>query len=184
MRVVFPFVEKGGQKKPAFTLMEIVVVLFILVTIMGAATMYLFKADDETYLKEVSGELEAYAREAQNLAIMQNETYRLVLTENTLELFKSQANTASSPSLGVFVPEKETPLKSYRFPDDKLRWSIKRWGGSALLFPTQKAPFVWVFAPEGFVEPIQVEVSRDKAYLRQDYHPLTASVVEEELYIP
>lgn len=162
-----------------FTIIELVVSLAIVVAIMAAGAVYMTTWSEEARLKEASNEMETLAREAQMLAIMNNAAYRVVMTHNKIMLM--------SPEFIAEEPEKwaeMTPLKEYVLKDDRLNWHIIRWGTKELTTPTVKSPFIWVFPPEGFVEPIKVKFTMDKAYLQQEYHPLTASVVDEEMVIP
>lgn len=165
--------EAGG-----FTIVEMVVVLAILTMVTAASFAYLKNNDSEQYLRETATNLEAMAREAQARAIMTNTTHRIVMTGDQFRLLDADQYTKEADNWQTFVPRREFAPSS---PD--VVTSVIRWGTTKRVVPSPNMPIVWIFPPEGFVEPITIRFGQDNSYIQQTYHPLTASVADEEMEI-
>lgn len=165
--------ETGG-----FTIVEMVVVLAILIMVTAASFAYLRNNDSEQYLRETATNLEAMAREAQARAIMTNTTHRIVMTGDKFLLLDADQYTKEANNWQTLVPRREFSPAS-----PAVVTSVIRWGTTKRVIPQPNMPIVWIFPPEGFVEPITVRFGQDNSYIQQTYHPLTASVADEEMEI-
>lgn len=161
--------------------MEMVVVMVVLCMMLAASMAFLGGGDTEGKLRECADDFETMAREAQARAIMTHTTYKVALLPGKIRMFDETQRTAD---MRDFV-ENEAK-KEIEFRNEDVGYAVQRWGRTDWVEPTELRPIVWVFAPNGFVEPISVKFSLKGAkpgenYLKQTYHPLTASVIEEEM---
>lgn len=166
------------SRSRGFTLMEMIVVLGILTLIMGSGVYYMQGIGPERELRENAVALESMAREAQARAIMTHITHRIVITHNEFILLDGD-HVTRIPEEWVELPARKTHF----ITDNELKVSVFRWGMSQRVFPSAVKPMVWVFSPEGFVEPITVQFDKNDSFIRQTFHPLTASVTDEEMEI-
>ena len=174
----YPHNQRRPQRKQGFTIVEIVVVLAIIVIMIGASFAYLSGLGPEKEFKEATVELESMAREAQARAIMTHTMQRIVFTNKSFLMMENDVQP-DTPEEWVTLPIR----KRYDVPSQEMEVSIYRWGSIIPTIPSEKSPIVWIFPPDGFVEPITVKLTQDESYIKQTYHPLTASVVEEEMEI-
>lgn len=130
-------------------------------------------------MREACVELESMAREAQARAIMTHTPQRVVITGKKFLLMQGDAQPKSAEEWVTLPTRKQYEIQSH----DEVQVSIYRWGSSDPVFPTERYPLVWLFPPDGFVEPITIRLVIDESYIKQTYHPLTASVIEEEMEI-
>lgn len=170
--------HRRSHLKDGFTIMEMVIVLAILSMVATASFSYFSTNDAEEYLRETAVNLESMAREAQARAIMTNKTHRIVMTGDKFMMLEEDQYTKDAEKWQNLSARRDfTPAS----PD--LVTSVIRWGTTQPVIPRSNIPVVWIFPPEGFVEPITVRFTKDKSYIQQTYHPLTASVADEEMEI-
>lgn len=162
----------------AFTIMEMVVVMGVLTMIMSGTLVYFMGSDSEKAFRETADDIESLAREAQTRAIMTHNTYKIAFMGNRVGLFDHTQSTRDAQDFTQNTPKKEVKLTH-----DQMKYSIQRWGQTNWVIPTDSRPVVWVFSPEGFVEPISINFKIKDSYLQQVYHPLSASVIDEEMII-
>lgn len=161
-----------------FTIMEIVIVLGILSFLMGASVYYLYGSGPRKELTENSLALESLAREAQTRAIMTHKAHRIIITNNSYLLLEGGQETRDPKEWVNLVTRKQ-----YSINDPDIKVSIYRWGSLTRFFPNRKTPVVWMFPPDGFVEPITIQLDKGESYIKQTYHPLSASITDEEMVI-
>lgn len=167
-----------GKTYQAFTMMEMVVVMAVLTFIMAGASIFYMGSDAEKDFRIIGDEVESLAREAQMRAITTHNTYKVAFMDGRVGLFDNTQLTTTAKDFSD-----NTPKKEIRFSNKDMKYSIQRWGQTNWSIPSDSRPVVWVFSPEGFVEPISIKFDIKDSYLKQTYHPLTASVVDEEMIV-
>ena len=161
------------SSRPAgFTLLEMVMVLFIMALFVGVASFSFQGSDDEEALRKPASELQRLARDAVRRAGMYEQT-------QTIEFQKTgfAMRFAKDPADVKKGEENQIWLKQVKVPD-KMKLSILRWGSTKW----QAAPGQrWVMLPSGLCEPISVRMELGRSYIEMRFNPLTGGVQDEVL---
>ncbi len=166
------------RSRQGFTLMELVVCLAVLAVVMSGTFLYFSNIDGEKRIREAAVALESMAREAQTRAIMTHTTHRIIITNNTFRLLDGDRFTSRFEEWQNLEARRE-----YKTDSPEIEISLYRWGKPDKVMPSSRLPMVWTFPPEGFVEPITIRFQEKDSFIQQTYHPLTASVSDEEMEI-
>lgn len=174
------------ERKPGFTLIEIVMVLAIAAVVMGGAVGLMMFSSDERALRDASGEIELLAKRARVTAILHQTPYALEFREGVVRLmplaeagrdeksaFKSRDEVA--PAEGAAAESRQIVL------DSGVNVSIRRWNSDAWLSTVKNNVHVWRFDPDGLCEPLSIRLALDKSWAEDTYHPLTATIRESQL---
>ena len=168
-----------------FTLIEIVVSIFIVTLIIGIATLSFRSLRERGKLKTEAVALKLAARKLMREAVENNRSYSMTLAPH----FFAVGPTYSAAALEGFYrgmdPEeamKQIRGQRHQFEEGIELW-VKRWNEP--LFREPHVPFErWVFEPGGICEPLSLRLTYGEAKMSMTFNLLTAHVDEETLIIP
>lgn len=173
-------------KLAGFTLLEIVMVLVIACMVMAGAAGLMIYSSDEHALRKASGEIELLAKRARTTAVLKQAPYALEVRQGVIRLLplaeagQDEKKTAGGHRIGG---EPVTPVggehRQYVL-EGGMQVLIRRWNSTAWLASEKNAVHVWRFDPSGLCEPIGVRLVRDKSWVEDTYHPLTASICDHQ----
>ena len=175
-----------------FTLLEICLVLFIAILLVGFAIPVTASLMSEQRLREPARQLELLVKTARRQAVQENRPYEIlmsgtgfllqpVLDAKTSEqqLSPPQPVEGEESEAAAEVPVPLEPLE-YRLPAD-VTYLIQHWGVDKAAKPAEDH---WVFQATGLCEPMIIRFQREESYLEITFNPLTASVDDESYYFP
>lgn len=193
----------------AFTLLEMVVVIAIIVMILSAAMPLTSGLQQERELRNASITIQQYAREARRLAVQDGETIDLMFTENTLsfnrpnripepeegeredEMLKRGSIRARGPQLRLAVRSQDEIAAAVDAPPPKDPKPYALEDGLIFsMYSVEKKRWLpvegwrWRFQPSGLCDPMEVRVYRGEAWMGVRFAPLTAGIVEETFHLP
>ncbi|MDD2707913.1 MAG: hypothetical protein PHV34_07860 [Verrucomicrobiae bacterium] len=156
----------------AFTLLEITLSLAVVVVVLGTAVPALTGWQSQTSLRDPSDRLGQMARQAMSMSDEEDRIFMVILDGERISLYRGESRNQSGEHphlMECFILEKGARLKYRKLGEEK--WA------------TPKA-YPWRFARGKLCEPLAIRFERGNGYLEQAFHPLTASVREENLYSP
>lgn len=180
-----------------FTLLEIVFVLFIVAIIVGGAVGVMMLSDDERALKSATGEIEALAKRARTVAALQQRPYALEFSGNRITLMplaEAMVNPGERERAMIMMDQAAATggQAGNNFERVSGGWelaegmhlSVRRWASDTWNPINNKTREVWRFDPEGFCEPVAVQISTEKSWMQAEFHPLTGSIryTSSEIY--
>ena len=146
-----------AQKTSAFTILEIVIVLSIIVLIAGSATPMVASMVRAEQLKSPARALEAMAITARTRAISEQRLYFILLNANGF-------------SLQTSVPQAGTvEISEFTLPD-AVEFQVSSWPDNEWETPRNR---IWYFPPGGLCEPIQTMFRRGDSYFSQTFGAVT-----------
>lgn len=205
-----PQLATRSPAQGAFTLLEMVVVIAIIITILAAAMPLTSGLQQEKELRDGTVGVQQFAREARRLSVQDGETIDLIFTAREI--------TFNRPNR-VPVPEGEEAVDDPTLNRGSVRgrrpgFSLQRQSEEELLAavdappPPDPKPYTlpagleffmysvekkkwlpvsgwrWRFQPSGLCDPLEVRVYRGEAWMGMRFAPLTAGVAEESYYLP
>ena len=170
-----------GSKAPSraearlrgYTLLEICLVLFIGVLIVGLALPSVSSTFKEGRLREPEQKLELYAKTGRRLAVSEGKPYVIEFSAGGFRLRpwteeRSDKAKANDPF-------------SYRFPQGT-GMKLARWPQETWLEPRDgDKPILWLFTPDGLCEPIRCRWTHGTSWVEAGFDPLTGNI-EDETY--
>ncbi len=168
-----------------FTLIEIVVSIFIVTLILGVATLSFKSMQDEGKLTNEGVALKLAARKLMREAIQNNRSYSMTLAPSFFAVGPTYNQDALEGSLMGMSPE--DAMKQIRGERHQLENGIQLWvqRWNEQMFRPPRVPFEkWVFEPGGICEPLSLRLTYGDATLSMLFNPLTAHVEDESLIIP
>jgi prepilin-type N-terminal cleavage/methylation domain-containing protein len=191
MQNTSPRKARGGRgrlpRRAGFTLLEVVIVLCLAGLIVGGGIGIMGGRSGERRLVEMSGKLEDLARRARTIAVVQQTSYVVELTEEGFFLHPwvedglDEAQVAELDLQAVETGVKRRPVRAAVLLDEDFTVEVMRWGTNRWSPLSRGARQVWRFDPNGLCEPITVKFEFPDGWIQHEYHPLTASVREEEM---
>ena len=176
-----------------FTLLEICLVMFIAILIMGLAIPVTASLMSEQRLREPARQLELLVKTARRQAVQDNRSYEILMSPTGFLL--QPVLDADAPAAPLQEPPKPAdgeegeaveqapapfePLE-YRLPGE-VTYLIQRFGWEKAGKPEEDH---WVFQPTGMCEPMILRFQRGEGWLEITFNPLTASVDDESYYFP
>jgi type II secretory pathway pseudopilin PulG len=176
---------------PAFTLLEIVIVLVIIsVTIGGAIGFMVFSSDDRE-LQQASGEVEVLAKRARTISILHQTPYAIEFRPGKIRLLPlaeaggDEKLTALGRTIGgsrVDVPDPDgrSPVRDEISLSGDISLYVRRWNSDVLQPMNDRVAHVWRFDPDGLTEPIGVRFVLGNSWREDAYHPLTATIQDTQ----
>ncbi|MFT5187098.1 MAG: prepilin-type N-terminal cleavage/methylation domain-containing protein [Verrucomicrobiales bacterium] len=168
-----------------FTLIEIVVSIFLVTLILGVATMSFKSMQDEGKLKTEGIALKLAARKLMREAVEKNRSYAMTLAPSFFAVGPTYSEAALEGSMSGLDPEeamKQIRGERHQLENDIQLW-VKRWNEP--MFRVPRVPFErWVFEPGGICEPLSLRLTRGDSSMSMTFNPLTAHVEEESLIVP
>jgi type II secretory pathway pseudopilin PulG len=172
-----------------FTLLEICLVLFIAVLIMGLAVPVTTSLMSEQQLREPARQFELLVKTARRQAVQENRPYEILMSAGGFLLqpvFGAETpgpqpapETEPESEEGEDVPAPFEPLE-YRLPSG-VTYLVQRWGWNKAAKPAEDR---WIFQGTGLCEPMIIRFQREESWLEISFNPLTASVDDESYYFP
>lgn len=181
----------------AFTLIEMILVIAVMLLAMTALVPLLSNRADERELKAAADTLEKFARTARAKAAYRGAQASIIFSESGFSLYVSERDEAGMEA--TFEREDDGMLweveggassaKNKKQADDarskpkeshelgkgvvvKLRpWLSTRW--------SQPADYLWEFQKSGLCEPLAVRFELGESWIELAFNPLTAQVQEE-----
>jgi prepilin-type N-terminal cleavage/methylation domain-containing protein len=169
-----PVEHRGTRHGPGFTLLELVVVLFIMVLFVSVAAFSFEGVTDEQVLRTPGGELQRVAREAVRRAGMYEEAEVIVFDQRGFGV-----RYRDDPELNGGAPDSRHWLRRVELPQD-MQLKMKRWGQKEW---QPAAGQRWIVQPSGLCEPVTVRLERGRSYLEMQFNPLTGGVADERMSI-
>ncbi len=170
--------SRGGRR--AFTLVELVISIFIVMLVLGLAALSTRSLSNERTLRSVTAELKDFAKQARAQALLERRAFQI---EFQPAFFRIQAMQAVSDEdfamQNLFLIEGEAAraqeLKRHAIPEG-IGIQLRAWNSDIWMPAKGQA---WVFEQSGICEPIGVRVSSEAGYIEMQFNPLTANVDEE-----
>ena len=166
-----------------FTLLEMLIVLFLVSVVLGSAVALLAAPSDQKRLERQIGKVEQLGRQARGLAVLQQRAYIVTFQRDTLNLaplgFNDSERENNALSGGGNVSSAKDVTESLTL-DKEITFSVKNWQQGWQVIEEREGRAEWVFEPTGVVEPISVRVEFERSWIEQTYHSLTGEVVQEE----
>lgn len=162
------FYIKHTPRDRGFTLLEMVLVLFILLVIAGIAMPATAGLAAQERLKSGARTLQDYAASARRLAVSEGRSYEIILKGDGLVLERVPAGEAT----------KEDVAASVKLPGS-LRYTVRHWGKNAFSPPAGES---WIFRPDGICEPIRVHFENGDGWIEYSFNPLTAGPRDDEYH--
>lgn len=177
---------KTNDRLRGFTLIEIVIVLVIAGIVVSGAVAMMVYSSDERVLKNASGEIEVMAKRARMNAILKQTPYAIEFREGVVRLMplamagrdersergRRRAPDASSVPAGV---EEQFVL------ENGMTIAVRRWNSDQWFTTFKDVVHIWRFDPNGLSEPLSIRITKDKNWMIDTFHPLTASICDSQL---
>ena len=161
------------ESQRAFTLLEICLVLFLVVLILGVTVAPVSSLFSEERTRCGARELQVLAKTARRLAMAERRAYEIRLKEAGFSLLVV-------PNPQKPHPEKETPVRVYAMSSG-VEYRILPWEGEMWKKPKGEC---WVFQPTGLCKPMKVQFIHGETWLELEFDPLTAGIENEAYYFP
>lgn len=168
--------------KQGFSLLEMVIALFIVSILFGMAIMAArsFFADEE--LRGSARQMALLAKTARQEAMRENRLYEIIILSDRWILQPGEevgANNTSSKPESQKPGEEVEPIE-YLVPSS-IQMKIRLWGSNEWEKPRE---LVWSFPATGLCAPNSVRLERGKSWMQMTFNPLTANRQDEEWYLP
>ncbi len=155
-----------------FTLLELVMVLFIMALFLGIASFSFQGIDAEEALRKPASELQKMARDAVRRAGMYEQTQTIEFTKTgfAMRFAKDPADIKKGEENQLWLHQVKVPVN--------MKLSIQRWGSTKWQAATGQR---WVMLSSGLCEPLTVRMELGNSYLEMHFNPLTGGVQDEIL---
>lgn len=174
--------------RPAFTLIEIVLVITVMLLAMTALIPLMNIRSEERELRKTADTLEKFARTGRSAALYERafSAIEILPTGFTLKIESPQAipDDQDPDAFTFFTDEPEVPeaIETYTHSLPKnAKVQIKAWTENKWRTPEQ---YIWQFQQSGLCEPLQFRFSIGEAWIELGFSPLTAEVQEESYAFP
>jgi type II secretory pathway pseudopilin PulG len=169
------------MNRRAFTIMEIILVMALIVLVFAGVFVGMAGAIDERALKRPYSELRGLAKTAWQRAMLDQRAYQIRFLPDRFILEPKQAVNEADQQLfhDADVMKGKGPGIEIVELEEGITMEVRRWGGKTW-FPPQAEPVtVWVFEQSGLCEPIGVLFTMAGRSIGAYFDPLTASVRTE-----
>lgn len=180
--------KKASGSRPAFTLLEIVIVLLISAVVFGGAAGIMVFSSDEYNLKKASREVESMAKRARATAVLKQIPYALEFSPGMVRLMPwSEAvgeegfeEVEELPEVDQDDQDKEVdPAVRWELSlDNDMQSQIRRWDSDEWIVLEDGERQFWRFDPNGLCEPIGLELWLESGRISMEFNPLTAAINE------
>lgn len=163
-----------SNRSLGFSLLEMVIVLFIIMVLAGLAIGLSRDVFGQEELRGTAREISLLAKTARLKAIEENVSYKISITPNLLSLQPLQELDSDQPE------ESAEKVIEYKIPE-KVILKMKQWGDQ----DWQKIEEItWIFKPSGLCAPNSFRLERDDAWMEMSFNPLTANKQDEAWVLP
>ncbi len=152
-------------RRAAFTLLEILMVLAIIALLLGVVIPLTTGFSRDQEFRDVMRELLVLAKTARMEAMTSGRPTSIVFDKGGFGLLRTGEE---EPSEAVTIPK-------------KMSYTLHPFGTDKTVRPEGQR---WIFQPSGICEPIAVNLTDGEAWMEMRFDPLTASVADENYYIP
>ena len=157
-----------------FTLLELCIVVFIMVLMLGIAAFSFQGMDGEQTMRRPASELQALAKEAIRRAGLYEQPQIIVFDKTGFVMrYRSDAD---------FDPKTETRQEwehVVKVPE-RMHILIKHWDSTRWL---PAAGERWIISAGGFCEQLQVRFELGESFLQMEFDPLSGSAKDESMRI-
>jgi prepilin-type N-terminal cleavage/methylation domain-containing protein len=178
---------KIAKRQAGFTLIEIIISIFIVTLLLGVATMSFQSIQEEGKLKNEGVAVKLAARKLMRQAVEKNQSYTMTLAPGFFATGPSYSNQSLESTYIGSGEDLERELRTIKgqqhaFEDGIQLW-VRRWTEPDFRPPAR--PFErWQFEPGGICEPLSLRLTYGDAWMDMTFNPLTAHVDDESLVIP
>lgn len=180
---------RACKANSGFTLMEMLVSLFLIILIVTFAAVSVDSVSEEARLQRPATEVKSFAKRAVKSAVAEQRSYSVIFYPSFFlmrETYPEMVEEEQDFGFNLFGDaEDEEALRSivvYKHElGDGVAVEVRRWNAAEWVAPEEEE---WVFEPSGLCEPLSVRFTRKGGYVEIDFNPLTAGVQDERLYIP
>jgi len=182
------------RRQSAYTLLEIVIVLFIIMLILGMTVGIMRNAFAHEDLKTATRRFSLLAKKARALALRDNRLYEIHVEGNRLTLaaagsksavavsLQSESGNATAPTPGTSnTTDTDEDLVTEELLPAGVKVLVRPWGEKDWVLASD---FVWIFSPAGLCAPHRFRFAQDEAWIEEGYNPLTANLQDEKFYLP
>lgn len=166
-------IGKPNKASAAFTLLEIVLGLFIVMLIAGIAIPLAGGLGSEAILREPADALKKLAITARRAAVTERRSYEIILDNDRFVLRMAPPGDAEDTEL-----RDSQILQEYQLPR-AVKYAVKRWDQRDF---GRRTDARWTFLPTGISEPVTVRFDRGEDWLQFSFNPLTALAEDETYY--
>lgn len=167
-----------------FTLIEIIVSIFIVALILGVATLSFRSMEDEGKLKTEAVALKLAARKLMREAVEKNRSYAMTLAPSFFAVGPTYGDAMMEGAYAGTDPEEAMrQIRGKRHQlDNGIQLWVRRWNERD--FRPPQVPFErWVFEPGGICEPLSLRLTYGDSTMSMTFNPLTAHADDESLII-
>lgn len=167
----------AALRRPAsgFTLLEMMVVLFIMILLLGIAIFSFTGVQEREVIVKPAAELKRMAREAVGRAGLFEEPQMIVFEKDGFAM--RYRGDASATATGA--DPRSAWTRRVQVPENMVI-KIRRWGTNQWQPATGQR---WMVLPSGLCEPIGVRMELGRSFVEMQFNPLTGGVAEEVLNI-
>ncbi len=158
----------------AMTLMEMMLVLFIMAIFVGIGAFSYQGATEEEILGKPAAELQRMARESVSRAGTYEEQQTILFEKDGFGI-----RYRGEVGLNKKSNDKQYWLRRVQTPPE-MKILLKRWGSKEWL---PAAGQRWVTLPGGLCEPVAVRLEWKRSFWEMQFHPLTGGVADETMII-
>ena len=169
------------MNRRAFTIMEIILVMAVIVMVFAGGYIGMASVNNERSLKEPYVELRGLAKTAWQRAMHEQRAWQIRFLPDRFILEPKQAVNAEDAKLFQDADAAKGKRSGIEIVDveNGIQMEVRRWGGKSWLVPQPEPVTAWVFEHSGLCEPISVRFTLEGRTIGAQFDPLTASVKEE-----
>lgn len=160
-----------------FTLLEMIIALFILMLVLGMAVVATRNVFADEDIRQANRKLQTFAKTARRQACLEGRPWEIVFKPGLWSL-KPVAPSVATEHSDLSAAEPKTV--EYQVPTT-MRWKIKVWGSKTWETPKEAS---WIFTPSGLCAPNRFRLERGTSWMELSFNALTANVQDEEFYLP
>ena len=184
--------KTSDRARGGFSLMEIVMVLAIAAMVIGGAVGLMVYHSSESELRRVSSDIEALAKQARTISVLQQKPYAVQFVPGRVLLLPlaeitgvldSATSRPTDDSEASADPQANAPIHKQVELKPEMEFSIRRWASDKWVQPDEKLSQVWRFDPNGLCEPLSIRMVYKDSTMENDFHPLTASIRDSVMEI-
>jgi prepilin-type N-terminal cleavage/methylation domain-containing protein len=165
------------RSEPAgFTLLEMIVVLFIIAALTGVAAFSFLGLDESEALRKPAAELEFMVREAVRRASALEQPQVIQFEKNAFSI----NYRGDSASLSYLSGTGDRHWLRRTQGPDHMTIMLRHWGAKEWQ-PAKDQH--WIVQP-GLCEPLTVRFELEGSWLEMEFHPLTGAVMHRESHFP
>ncbi|HUF62806.1 MAG TPA: type II secretion system protein [Verrucomicrobiales bacterium] len=179
---------RPAARSAGFTLIEIVVTLFIVLIILGTAVFSIDTVMKESRLQKESTAIKLAARKSLRTALAERRSFTITFRPTYFTVAPTYPDRVPEEVLaaqrrrgsrGRQVEEVLPPGGVRHDFEEGMVLQVRRWGEMNWRLPGELGDR-WVFEPSGICEPISVRLNHETSYVELTFNPLTAAVALED----